>query len=436
MGGEWKTARFEQMAVQVHSLVQPTEVPELPYIGLEHIGEGSLRLIGFGVAEDATSSKLKFAKGDILFGKLRPYFRKVIRAPFNGICSTDIWVIQPREGVDHGYLFYLIASDLFIEPVVRASEGTKMPRAKWEYAASLEFPLPPLPEQRAIAHILGTLDDKIELNRWMNETLEQMARAIFKSWFIDFDPVRAKCRGALQCAPTGGGKAPVGWQWPQHILDLFPDRLVQSELGEIPEGWRVGRIDDEFDLTMGQSPPGETYNENGEGMPFYQERADFGVRFPKRRVYCTEPTRLARKNDTLISVRAPVGDINMAGEDCAIGRGVASARHKSGSRSYTYQFMLGLEEVFARFEAGGTVFGSISKKDFHAIPCVVSPVPVVRAFEALLEPVDSRIEILARETETLAALRDTLLPKLISGEIRIKDAEKLIHNISLIRKEN
>jgi type I restriction enzyme S subunit len=89
----------------------------------------------------------------------RPYFRKVIRAPFAGICSTDIWVVQPQEGVDAGFLFYLMASESFMEPVVRVSEGTKMPRAKWEYAAALELPFPPLPEQRAIAHILGTLDD-------------------------------------------------------------------------------------------------------------------------------------------------------------------------------------------------------------------------------------------------------------------------------------
>jgi type I restriction enzyme S subunit len=109
----------------------------LPYIGLEHIGEGTLSLIEIGAAEDATSTKSQFREGDILFGKLRPYFRKVVRAPFDGICSTDIWVVRPRKGVDPGYLFYLMASDPFVEPVVRASEGTKMPRAKWDYAAAL-----------------------------------------------------------------------------------------------------------------------------------------------------------------------------------------------------------------------------------------------------------------------------------------------------------
>src|SRR5919197_4168143 len=105
-------------------------------------------------------------------------------------------------------------------------------------------------------------------------------------------------------------------------------------------------------------PPGDTYNEIGEGVPFYQGRADFSFRFPIRRVYRTAATRFAKAGDTLISVRAPVGDINMASEHCAIGRGVAAARHKTGSRSYSYQFMQSLKDVFARFEAEGTVFGS------------------------------------------------------------------------------
>jgi len=121
-------------------------------------------------------------------------------------------------------------------------------------------------------YFLGTLDDKIELNRRMNETLEAMARALFKSWFVDFDPVRAKAEGRDPGLPRS-------------VADLFPDRFEDSELGEIPAGWDVGSVDDEFDLTMGQSPPGETYNEAGEGLPFYQGRADFGFRFPTLRVY-------------------------------------------------------------------------------------------------------------------------------------------------------
>jgi len=323
--------------------------------------------------------------------------------------NTTLWV-KDFKGNDIRFCYYLLKSlDLAAFNV-----GSGVPTLNRNHIHPLPVRAPvDVSEQRAIAHILGALDDKIELNRRVNQTLEAMARALFKSWFVDFDPVRAKAQGRDPGLP-------------KHIADLFPTRLVDSELGGIPEGWKVGCVDDEFDLTMGQSPPGETYNEVGRGVAFYQGRADFGSRFPTRRVCCTAPTRLAKANDTLISVRAPVGDINMASEDCAIGRGVAAARHKGGSRSYTYQFMRGLEEVFARFEAEGTVFGSIGKKDFHAISCVRSPHAVVAEFETLLSPIDSHIEVTERESRTIAALRDALLPKLISGELRVKDAERFM----------
>jgi len=130
--------------------------------------------------------------------------------------------------------------------------------------------------------------------------------------------------------------------------------------------------------------------------------------------------------DTLISVRAAVGDINMAAEDCAIGRGVAAAHHKAGSRSYSYQFMRAQAKVFERFEAEGTVFGAIGKKDFHAIPCVVPPRDLVTTFERRVAPIDSRIEVTENENSMLAALRDALLPKLVSGELRLQGPERIV----------
>jgi type I restriction enzyme S subunit len=328
--------------------------------------------------------------------------------------------------LDPRFLFYVLRDDDVRKEIESLGYGSAQPNVSPSLIHSVEIPLPPLPEQRAIAHILGTLDDKIELNRRMSQTLEAMARALFKAWFVDFEPVRAKMEGRWQRGGGANHDSPLQPGLPAHLYDLFPDRLVDSELGEIPEGWEVGCVDDEFDLTMGQSPPGHTYNEVGDGLPFYQGRTDFGFRFPTRRVYCTTPTRLAKKGDTLISVRAPVGDVNMAAEDCAIGRGVAAARHKTGSRSYTYQFMLAQADVFARFEAEGTVFGSISKKDFHAIACVVPPRGLVEEFERRVAPLDGRIEVTERESRTLAALRDALLPKLISGELGVKDAERFL----------
>ena len=145
-------------------------------------------------------------------------------------------------------------------------------------------------------------------------------------------------------------------------------------------------MEDEFQITMGQSPPGSTYNQEADGLPFYQGCTDFGFRYPSVRVHCNAPTRFANSGDTLISVRAPVGNINMANERCCIGRGVAAARHKQGSRSYTYYTMHGLNEHFARFEAEGTVFGSMNKKDFLSISCIIPPTLIINAFEKLALP--------------------------------------------------
>jgi len=304
----------------------------------------------------------------------------------------------------------------------------------------LKFLLPPLAEQKAIAHILGTLDDKIEVNRRMNETLEGMARALFKSWFVDFDPVidnalaagdpipeafrdRAAQRAEAATSAASQGR-PFGL--PKPLAAQFPNAFHDSDLGPIPEGWELSSIGQHFRLTMGQSPPGSTYNERGEGLPFYQGRSDFGFRFPTRRVYCTSPKRLAQLNDTLVSVRAPVGDVNMARERCVIGRGVAAIRHNSGSRSFTYYSIHHLREYFDRFEAEGTVFGSINKNDFQGLPFIAPTADIASNFDRFAGPLDDRIQTCARQSTALTVLRDTLLPKLLSGELRVRDAEKFV----------
>lgn len=428
MAGEgWNVMRFDRCACLVRDIVNPCDVRGLPYIGLEHIAEGQLALAGHGSADQVTSVKSRFRKGDILFGKLRPYFRKVVIAPFDGICSTDIWVVRRKQGIDQRYLFYWMATHEFIEESTRASEGTKMPRAQWDFVGRIEKLVPPIKEQQAIACILGALDDKIELNRRMNQTLEAMARAIFKSWFVDFLPVRAKAavrREHPRWTDEQVSRAACPKLKPE-IAALFPDSFEDSVLGEIPKGWYASTVRQHFRLTMGQSPPGSTYNEIGEGVPFYQGRTDFGFRFPTRRVFCTAPTRFAETGDTLVSVRAPVGDVNIANERCAVGRGVAAIRHRSGSRSFTYYSMNHLGAHFGQFEAEGTVFGCINKADFERLPFVV-PVPdILAVFDRIVSPLDDRLETNERQSLILASIRDALLPKLISGELRVKDAERI-----------
>lgn len=424
---EWQEMPFGQSAVLIKDVCDPKEACNLKYVGLEHIEQETLRLSFIGKSEDVVSAKLKFKAGDILFGKLRPYFRKVIRPDFDGLCSTDIWVVRAKNGFDQGYLYYLMASWDFVNKATKASEGTKMPRAKWNYMEKMSYPFPPIKEQKAIAHILGTLDDKIELNRRINRTLEGMARAVFKSWFVDFDPVIDNALAAGNPIPDelkekaarreepGIRQNPL----PPEITALFPNRFTESEMGWIPEGWEVTKLKEEFNILMGQSPPGRTYNEETVGLPFYQGRRDFGDRFPSRRVYCSEPKRIANEFDTLISVRAPVGDMNMATEKCCIGRGVAAIRHKLGSSSYTFFVIDSLKTHFLNFEGEGTVFGAITGRDLKNIDILKPHALIVEIFHKLVSPTDEMVFSNHKEMFYLTSIRDALLPKLISGQIQV-----------------
>jgi type I restriction enzyme S subunit len=376
--------------------------------------------VPYVAADDKTIEKYRLHDGDIVLARTGASTgaSAFIKDPPRAIFASYLVRLKAKPEFDSRFLAYFLKSEEFLS-FIRSVLGDKsaQPNASASTMARAPLRAPKnKDEQRAIAHVLGALDDKIELNRRMNETLEAIAHSIFKSWFIDFDPVRAKMEGRWRKGESLPGL-------PAQLYDLFPDRLVDSELGEIPEGWKVGSVGEEVNLTMGQSPPGNTYNETGKGLPFYQGRADFGFRFPIRRVYCTAPTRYAKGGDTLISVRAPVGDINMASEECAIGRGVAAGRHKTGARSYCYHLMRSLTDVFSRFEAEGTVFGSIGKKDFQAITCLVPSRDLVVDFEHFVSRLDSRIAANEQESRKLAVARDALLPRLISGELRIKNAD-------------
>jgi type I restriction enzyme S subunit len=274
-----------------------------------------------------------------------------------------------------------------------------MPRADWHFLEKTEWLIPPLPEQRAIAEVLSSLDDKIELLREQNKTLEATAQAIFKEWFVRFNFPNENGEPYA----TAGGK------------------MIDSELGPIPEGWRVGRLGEEVKIVMGQSPNGESYNESGEGMIFFQGRADFQERFPKVRLFTTEPKKIAERFDVLVSVRAPVGDINVASESCCIGRGLASV--SSNFKSYALYKVKSLQNILNKFETEGTVFGSINKDSLSDIEVIIPSKQVVTLFENFVSKFDQKIFNNFTQIQTLSTLRDTLLPKLMKGEIRVKSEE-------------
>lgn len=189
----------------------------------------------------------------------------------------------------------------------------------------------------------------------------------------------------------------------------------------MPDDWREGTLSEISYITMGQSPAGSSYNEESSGTVFYQGRAEFGFRFPSRRLFTTQSKRMATKGDVLMSVRAPVGDLNVAIEMCSLGRGLAGIKSNNRCQSFVLYTMFALKETLDMFNGEGTVFGSINKKDLENLTVIIPAKEVLLKFEELVNPIDTIIETNYMNSCVLQAVRDSLLPRLMSGELSVTD---------------
>ena len=388
----WKTDKLRDLVeINKTSLGINHGFDWIEYLDTSSVVENRFDGIKILKANKAPSRAKRIVKiNDIIYSTVRPIQRHygfIGQAKENTIASTGFAVITPTK-IDPKFLYYYLTRDEIVNYLngIAESNTTTFPAFNASLLNDLVVIIPEnFDEQNKISSILSSLDDKIELNLQMNKTLESIVLAIFKEWFIDF-------------------------RFPG-----FDGELVDG----LPKGWRKGRLGEDFNIIMGQSPPGESYNQIEEGTVFYQGRTDFGFRFPENRMYTTAPNRMAKRLDTLVSVRAPVGDINMALENCCIGRGLSAVRHISGGHSYTYYAMKSVENIFKGFEGEGTVFGSINKNNFENINMVMPEVSVIEQFEKLINPIDEKILINSIEIKTLTTIRDSLLPKLMTGKIRV-----------------
>ena len=237
--------------------------------------------------------------------------------------------------------------------------------------------LPTLNEQKRVASICEAITGKIETNDQINDNLQQQAMALYASMFLD--------NSALETT--------------------------------------AGTLKDIADITMGQSPSGSSYNEDGNGEVFYQGRAEFGYRFPTRRLYTTEPKRMAEAGDVLLSVRAPVGDLNVAYERCCIGRGLGAIHGRNGYESFVLYTMFALRPQLDVYNGEGTVFGSINRSALNDMPIDIPSEDAIAAFEAIARPMDDMIRSNYEENCRLQELRDFLLPRLMSGEVDVSDID-------------
>ena len=326
------------------------------------------------------NKKSQLKKGDILVARHGDNGKACMyNLDIEANCLNAVIIRPDSMKVNPKFFLYQFNSPQVRSLIESMSSGSVQDVINTKQISKIKLSIPPLPKQKAIAAVLSSLDDKIDLLHRQNATLEAMAETLFRQWFV-------------------------------------------VEAGEDWEDGEVGKLGDEFDFTMGQSPLGSSFNEDGIGVPMFQGNADFEFRFPKERVYTTEPTRFAQKYDTLISVRAPVGAQNMALKKCCIGREVAAFRYKADNDCYTYTYfkLRSLMDDIKKFNDEGTVFGSIGKSEFDALKTFIPPLELVTGFEKKSKPINDKVIKNCAQIRTLEKLRDTLLPKLMSGEVRVK----------------
>lgn len=325
------------------------------------------------------AQRIKRAKpqpGDIIITREAP-IGDVGMIPENTECCLGqrMVLLRANQSVcDNFYLLYSLQS-LYIQHQISWSEGTgtTVSNLRIPHLEQIQIPYLPLEQQAKISSVLRALEEKIENNRRLNDNLQQQAMSLYAEMFLNSS-----------------------------------DSNVTS-----------GTLSDIAVITMGQSPSGSSYNEDGVGEVFYQGRAEFGFRFPKRRLYTTEPKRMAEAGDVLLSVRAPVGDLNIAYERCCIGRGLGAIHSKTGHSSFILYTMFALRSQLDVFNGEGTVFGSINRDALNAIPIDIPPVTEIDQFEVVAHPIDELIRANYEENCRLEAIRDSLLPKLMSGEIDV-----------------
>ena len=233
----------------------------------------------------------------------------------------------------------------------------------------------------------------------INDNLEAMAKQLYDYWFVQFDFPNEEGK------PYKSSGGTMVWN----------EKLKRK----IPQEWSNGILSDVANITMGQSPDGSSYNEDGEGIIFYQGSTDFGLRFPDIRQYTTSPSRYANKGDILMSVRAPVGALNIANNDCCIGRGLSALSSKIGSMTHLYYLMNDFRLKFEGMNSAGTTFGSITKDELFSLPVIIPTKSVISEFEQVCEPIFDKQMIIGEEINALTKQRDELLPLLMNGQASV-----------------
>lgn len=371
---EWdRMSLGEVVEVKSQKFNPVKETTYVKCIELEHLASGTGQLLGFVNGQYSGSIKNKFNKGDVLFGKLRPYLKKFLLASFEGVCSSEIWVLKSKRGIND-FLYYIIQSNAFID-LANISTGSKMPRADWNIVSKGFFNFPSLPEQQKIAAFLTAVDDKIQQLTKKKALLEQYKKGLMQQ--------------------------------------LFSQNLrFKDDQGNAYPGWEENSLGDIAAITMGQSPDSASYNGDGEGIPLIQGNADMEDHLTLPRNWTTEPTKVCIPGDLILTVRAPVGSIGKSLHDACLGRGVCSIRNNEFSTvEFLYQFLLEYEPKWGRLEQGST-FTAVSGADIRSIDLLVPCIEEQTKIANFLSAIDEKINGVIQQIEHARQFKKGLLQQM------------------------
>ncbi len=446
MANEWPTVRVEDIAEKIamgpfgsNIKVETFVEAGVPVISGAHLRGVRLDDGDFNFVTDEHAERMKNSnvfRGDVIFTHAGN-IGQVAYIPPNSqyaryvISQRQFYLRCDLSKADPAFVSYFFHSNDGQHKLLANASQTGVPSIARpsSYLKTIELSLPPLTEQRAIARILGTLDDKIELARRANETLEAMARTLFKAWFVDFEPVRAKIEGRWQRGQSQPGL-------PGHLYDVFPDRLVESELGEIPEGWRHSTIGEEVTVCGGSTPSTKEPEFWEGGQHCWATPKDLSaLKFPvlldtDRKITDAGIAKISSGllpvGTVLLSSRAPIGYLAIAEVPTAINQGFIAMKC-DGALPNVFVLPWCRESMDAIVgNANGSTFQEISKSNFRPLRVVVPSAAVLESFTKSAGSLYRQMVENERESRSLAELRDTLLPKLISGELRVPDAERIV----------
>jgi type I restriction enzyme S subunit len=394
----WEICQILDILERVSNRVDPDKIESQDYISLKHMGKGEPRVRKCGTSDEVSSKKYRFSEGDILFGKLRPYFRKVALSKTEGVCSTDINVIKSTEKVDRDFLFYTLFRQDFINIADKTSTGTRMPRADWKKLDELKIALPSLEEQEKISQILYKIDSKIENNNKISQNLKEIAQTLFKSYFLDFDPY---------------------------------DEFKQTELGRVPEAFEIAEIGELGDIITGNTPSTKNEEYYGGCIPFVKA-SDLGSRLmiseTDKKLTKEGASEISkkqlRKGCVMVScIGNGLGKVGVTSSALYTNQQINSIDpHKNFDTWYLLFKMQSIQKKLQNY-AGGSAQPILSKSKFSNIRIAVPPEKERKKFNERISECMSYYEYVINQNPKLIKMRNNLIPKLMSGEIRVNDIE-------------